>query len=47
LCAHEVSHLKEMNHSKKFWGHVEHLCPDYKNLQKWLKQHSKELFVHF
>jgi predicted metal-dependent hydrolase len=47
LCAHEVSHLKEMNHSKKFWGHVEQLCPDYKNLQKWLKQHSKELFVHF
>ncbi len=47
LCAHEVSHLKEMNHSKKFWDHVEHLCPDYKNLQKWLKQHSKELFVHF
>ncbi len=47
LCAHEVSHLKEMNHSKKFWTHVERLCPDYKNLQKWLKQHSKELFMHF
>ena len=47
LCAHEVSHLKEMNHSKKFWAHVERLCPDYKNLQNWLKQHSKELFMQF
>lgn len=47
LCAHEVSHLREMNHSKKFWAHVERLCPDYKNLQNWLKQHSKELFMQF
>lgn len=47
LCAHEVSHLKEMNHSKKFWSHVEQLCPDYKNLQKWLKFHGKELFSLF
>ncbi len=44
LCAHEVSHLKEMNHSKKFWAYVTLLCPDYKHLQKWLKQHGKELF---
>lgn len=44
LCAHEVSHLKEMNHSKKFWDYVAFLCPDYKNLQKWLKQNGKGLF---
>lgn len=45
LCAHEVSHLKEMNHSKKFWAYVAFLCPDYKNLQKWLKQNGKGLFA--
>ena len=45
LCAHEVSHLKEMNHSKAFWENVKHLCPDYLQLRKWLKQHGKELFT--
>ena len=44
LCAHEVSHLKEMNHSKKFWAYVMLLCPDYKNYQRWLKQNGKGLF---
>lgn len=44
LCAHEVSHLKEMNHSKKFWANVELLCPNYKRFQKWLKQNGKGLF---
>ncbi len=44
LCAHEVAHLKEMNHSKTFWSHVRHLCPNYVQLRKWLKQHGKELF---
>lgn len=44
LCAHEVAHLKEMNHSKKFWAHVEYLCPNYLQLRKWLKQHGKTLF---
>lgn len=44
LCAHEVAHLKEMNHSKAFWAHVENLCPNYLKLRKWLKQHGKELF---
>lgn len=44
LCAHEVAHLKEMNHSKKFWDIVEGLCPDYKASRKWLKQHGHELY---
>ena len=43
LCAHEVSHLKEMNHSKAFWLNVEKLCPNYRSLQNWLKQNGKEL----
>jgi hypothetical protein len=35
---HELCHLKEMNHSKKFWDLVEGFCPDYVNLKKELKQ---------
>ena len=45
LCAHEVAHLKEMNHSKDFWANVEYLCPNYLQLRKWLKQHGRELFA--
>jgi predicted metal-dependent hydrolase len=35
---HELCHLKEMNHSKKFWDLVEGFCPDYVNLKKELRQ---------
>ena len=34
---HELCHLIEMNHSKKFWKHVEKYCPNYKLLRKELK----------
>ncbi len=27
---HELCHLKEMNHSKKFWDHVKEIMPEYK-----------------
>ena len=35
---HELCHLKEMNHSKKFWNLVEHIVPDFKFLKKELKR---------
>jgi len=34
---HELCHLNEMNHSKKFWKLVEKFCPDYKNLKRELR----------
>jgi predicted metal-dependent hydrolase len=34
---HELCHLKEMNHSEKFWKLVQAFCPDYKKLRKELK----------
>lgn len=34
---HELCHLKEMNHSKKFWKLVERFCPDYKNIKRELR----------
>ncbi len=43
VIVHEVCHLKEMNHSKKFWAWVEFLLPGYKEQRKWLKEHGKEL----
>jgi len=40
---HELTHLKQMNHSKEFWSLVAKRCPDYKTHQKWLKEHGAEL----
>ncbi|HEY6906360.1 MAG TPA: M48 family metallopeptidase, partial [Ignavibacteriaceae bacterium] len=34
---HELCHLKEMNHSKKFWKLVEGLVTEYKSLKRELK----------
>ena len=30
VAAHECSHMREMNHGKQFWRHVESICPDYR-----------------
>jgi predicted metal-dependent hydrolase len=43
LCLHELVHLREMNHTARFWREVERVCPDYPTAEKWLKQHSSLL----
>lgn len=43
LIAHEVSHLREMNHSPAFWREVAKLHPDYKRAKKWLQDNAAEL----
>jgi len=37
---HELCHLKEMNHSKRFWSTLEKYCPNYKLLRKELKDNA-------
>jgi len=43
LAAHEVAHLKEMNHSHRFWRTVHKLCPRTEEAERWLKRHGSEL----
>jgi predicted metal-dependent hydrolase len=40
LVLHELAHLNEMNHSRRFWSEVARLCPDFREAERWLKQHS-------
>lgn len=35
---HEISHIKHLNHSKKFWNYLSSFDPDYKNKRKMLKE---------
>lgn len=37
VVAHELSHLREMNHSPRFWDIVESVVPDYKQAKQTLK----------
>tara|TARA_B100000700_G_scaffold161990_1_gene179368 strand:+ start:96 stop:785 length:690 start_codon:yes stop_codon:yes gene_type:complete len=43
VAAHEVAHLKHMDHSKDFWETVEYLFGPYKNERTWLKQNGSSL----
>jgi len=40
ICLHELMHLRQMNHSSRFWRQVERVCPDYPMAERWLKEHS-------
>ena len=43
VVVHELCHLKQMNHSKKFWKEVERYMPDYPNYKKWLNENGGAL----
>jgi predicted metal-dependent hydrolase len=45
VICHELAHLKEMNHSAKFWAVVASIYPDYKAAEKELKSWSPKLHV--
>lgn len=43
LFIHELMHLRQMNHSPRFWREVANACPDYPAAERWLKQHGRAL----
>jgi len=40
VIVHEIAHLKQPNHSKKFWIIVENIIPEYKKINKHLKDNG-------
>lgn len=42
VVVHELCHLLEMNHSKRFWKKVGEVLPDYENRRKWLKENGNQ-----
>src|SRR5690625_170166 len=39
VIAHEISHLKQMNHSQLFWAHVKELMPDFAQARHDIRKH--------
>jgi predicted metal-dependent hydrolase len=37
VVAHELSHLRELNHSPRFWATLASVMPDYSVAQRLLK----------
>jgi hypothetical protein len=43
IILHELMHLRQMNHSQRFWDEVEKVCPSWRDAEKWLRQHGREI----
>lgn len=40
---HELMHLRQANHSRKFWREVEAVCPEWRERERWLRKHGRDL----
>lgn len=40
---HELAHLIEMNHSRRFWKLVEEAMPNYRECEQWLKSNNRKM----
>ena len=43
ILTHELAHIKEKNHSKRFWRYLESILPDYRKQRLWLKENGHRL----
>jgi hypothetical protein len=40
---HELMHLKQPNHSRRFWREVDGVCAWWREAERWLRKHGREL----
>jgi predicted metal-dependent hydrolase len=43
IIVHELMHRREMNHSSRFWAHVQNAFPDYIKAERWLRKNASLL----
>ena len=43
ILIHELVHIKEKNHSRRFWNDLESIIPDYRKHRLWLKENGQSL----
>jgi predicted metal-dependent hydrolase len=41
---HELMHIRQQNHSRRFWKLVESVCPAFRDAERWLRTVGKTLF---
>jgi hypothetical protein len=45
VIVHELVHLRQPDHSRKFWAKVEALMPDYQRRREWLRENERLLRI--
>ncbi len=40
IILHELMHVRQMNHSARFWREVAAVCPAFEEAELWIKRHS-------
>ncbi|MFB6075512.1 MAG: M48 family metallopeptidase, partial [Candidatus Aenigmatarchaeota archaeon] len=43
VVVHELCHLKEKNHTDKFWRMLKSVIPDYEDRKEWLRVNGPRL----
>ena len=41
---HELMHLRQQNHSRRYWRLVEEVCPEFRAAERWLREEGRALF---
>ena len=45
VIVHELIHLRQPDHSKKFWAKVKEIMPDYERRREWLRENERLLRI--
>jgi predicted metal-dependent hydrolase len=40
---HELMHLRQPNHSRRFWREVDAVCPGWRDAERWLRRFGREI----
>lgn len=43
IILHELMHLRQPNHSPRFWEEVARVCPGYREAAAWIRRHQAQL----